>query len=140
MRWELYLPFAIAPAFWAGLCVVIAKMSGWARLAEQYRAEREPVEGARFGWQFLRIGWCDYNGCLTIRVSPDGLYLAVWRIFVGHAPLLIPWSDLRVLKESRTRLLANTQLEIASRPTTKICLPLRVLDAGGEWLRKDDAS
>ena len=140
MRWELFIPFALVPAVWAGLCVVIASVSGWSRLAERFQADREPIEGARFGWQFLRIGWCDYNGCLTIRVSSEGIYLTVWPIFVGHVPLLIPWSELRVLKEQRTRWLANAQLEVSSPPIAKIHIPLRVLDAGREWLRKDDPS
>ena len=137
MRWELLLPFAMVPVFWAGVCLIVAKVSGWARLAERYRAESEPTGGARFGWQFLRIGWCDYNGCMTMRVSPEGLHLAVWPVFVGHAALLIPWNQLRLVKESRTRWLAYAQIEVDSSPLTKIFIPLRVLDAGREWLQQD---
>lgn len=137
MRWGLLMLFALVPACWAGLCVLIANVSGWVRLAERYRAEREPVEGVRFGWQFLRIGWCDYNGCVTIRVSSEGLYLAVWPVFVGHPSLLVPWSQLRLVKESRTGWLAYAQMEVASSPLTKIFIPLRALGAGREWLQQE---
>lgn len=134
MPWEAYATFAVLPAFFAGLFVVIAKLSGWKKLAERFPADRVLDEGICFRRQFLRIGWCDYNGCVTIRVSPDGLSLAVWPIFVGHAPLLIPWSEVRVVKEHRRRWLADAVVEVGQPRLAKLQLPLRVIDAARPWL------
>jgi hypothetical protein len=140
MPWEFYLPFALIPGFFAGLLVVIAKLSGWSRLAERFLAEREPEDGIRFRGQFFRIGWCDYNGCMTIRVCPDGLYLAVWPIFVGHPPLLIPWSALRLVEEQRGRWFSFALLEVTPPMFARLRLPLRVIEAGRPWLRPSENS
>lgn len=134
MPWEAYLTLALIPGFFAGLLVVIAKFSGWEKLAERFPADRVLDEGMCFRGQFLRIGWCDYNGCVTIRVSPDGLLLAVWPIFVGHAPLLIPWSVVRVVEERRRRWFADALVEVGQPPLAKLHLPLQVIDAARPWL------
>ena len=139
MPWEAYFVFALLPAFFSGFLVVIAKISGWAGLAERFPADREPMDGTCFRCQYLRIGWCDYNGCLTIRVSPEGLYLAVWPIFVGHRPLLIPWSELRVVQERRQRWFAVALVEVGEPRLAKLQLPLRVIDAARDWLRSPDS-
>ncbi|MBM3968696.1 MAG: hypothetical protein FJ302_02360 [Planctomycetes bacterium] len=140
MPWEVYFAFALIPGFFAGLLVVIAKLSGWTKLAERFRADREPDDGTCFRGQFLRIGWCDYNGCMTIRVSPEGLYLAVWPIFVGHAPLLIPWSVLQVVEERRRRWFAVALLEVGQPSQAKLQLPLKVIDAARAWLPFQDSA
>lgn len=137
MPWEAYFAIALIPGFFAGVLVVIAKLSGWTKLAERFRADREPDDGTCFRGQFFRIGWCDYNGCTTIRVSSEGLYLAVWPIFVGHAPLLIPWSALRVVEERRRRWFP-VALVVVDQPPAKMQLPLRVVDAARTWLPPQD--
>lgn len=139
MPWEFYLTIALLPGFWAGLCVVIAQVSGWTRLASRFAADREPDEGIVFRGQILRIGWSDYSGCLTIRVAPEGLYLAVWPIFVGHRPLLIPWTELRILEERRRRWFAVALVEVSDPPLAKLQLPLRIVDAARSWLRPPQA-
>ena len=139
MRWELFILFVLVPAVFVGLDVLDARVSGWSRLAQRFRAEQEPIDGTRFGQEFLRIGGCDYYGRTTIRVSPKGLYLAVWPFFFTHPPLLIPWSELRILKEHRWGWRVLLKMEIASTPITIIYVPLRVIDAGREWLRKDES-
>lgn len=140
MPWEAYFLTALFPAFLGGLLVVIARLSGWAGLAERFPADREPEDGICFRGQFFRIGWCDYNGCMTIRVSPDGLYLAIWPIFVGHRPLLIPWSALRVAEERRRRWFPVALVTVGEPPLAKLQLPLRVIDASRDWLRSPDAN
>lgn len=136
MPWEFYLSIALIPGFLAGVFVVIAKLSGWTRLAERYLADREPDEGIRFRGQDLRIGWFwNYSGGITYRVSPDGIYLAVWPIIVGHAPLLIPWSDVTLVEERPGRWFSVAKIEVGQPPRTKLELPLRVIDAGRQWLR-----
>jgi hypothetical protein len=139
MPWEAYFVFALLPAFFSGLLVVIARLSGWARLAERFPADREPEDGICFRGQFLRIGWCDYNGCLTIRVSSEGLYLAIWPIFVGHRPLLIPWTALRVVEERRRRWFPVVLLDVGEPSQARLQLPLRVTDAARDWLQSTDS-
>lgn len=139
MPWEAYLGIALLPGFFAGLFFVIGQVSGWAKLAERYLADREPDEGVRFRGQDLRIGWFwNYSGGITYRVSPDGIYLALWPIFVGHAPLLIPWSDVILLEERPGRWFSVARIEVDGPPRTKLEVPLRVIDAGREWLRPQE--
>lgn len=133
--WEAYFILALIPGFFAGLLVVIARLSGWARLAERFPADRVLDDGVCFRGQFLRIGWCDYNGCMTIRVSSEGLLLAVWPIFVAHAPMLIPWSAVRVIEERRRRWFPVALVEIEQPPLAKLQLPLRVIEAARPWLQ-----
>lgn len=139
MPWEWLLPLALIPAFWAGLCLSIASISGWSRLAEKYRADREPMDGPRWNWSFLRIGWCDYNGCLIYRVAPEGLYIAVWAMFVCHPPLLIPWGDIRILSKRESRWYASAKCEVGNPKVATLTLPLDVLKAAAEWLKSEEA-
>ncbi len=135
MPWEAYFIVALLPGFFAGLLVVIAKVSGWTGLVERFPGDRVPDDGICFRGQYVRIGWCDYNGCITIRVSPEGLYLAVWPIFVGHRPILIPWPELRVLEERRRRWFPVALVEIGQPRLAKLQLPLKVIDAARAWLK-----
>lgn len=135
MPWEACFIVALIPGFFAGLLVVIAKISGWTRLAERFPDDRVLDDGVCFRGQFLRIGWCDYNGCMTIRVSSEGLFLAVWPIFVGHAPVLIPWPALRVVEERQRRWFPVALVEVDQPPVAKLQLPLRVIEAARPWLR-----
>ena len=139
MPWEAYLTIALLPGFFAGLFVVISRLTGWAKLAERFPADREPDEGLCFRRQYMRLGMSDYNGCLTIRLSPEGLYLAVWPILVGHAPILIPWRELRVIEERRRRWFAVALVEIGQPPLAKMQLPLSVIEAADSWRQPDKA-
>ena len=77
----------------------------------------------------MRIGWFwNYSGGITYRVSPDGIYLAVCPIFVGHAPLLIPWSDVTLLEERPGRWFSVARIEVGQPSCTKLELPLRVIE------------
>lgn len=139
MPWEAYLAIALLPGYFAGLFVVIGKLSGWSRLADRYRADREPDDGVRFGWQDLRIGrFWNYSGGITYRVSPDGLYVAMFPLFVGHAPLLIPWSEVKLVEERPGRWFSTAKIEVGHPPHTKLELPLRVIGAGRQWLQIEE--
>ena len=138
MPWEWLLPLALIPAMIAGMFVAIASVGGWSRLAERYRAEREPFDGPRWTSSFLEIGWCGYNGCVIYRVAPEGLYIAVWAILVGHPPLLIPWGDIRVLEERPSRWwFASARCEAGNPKLAKLSVPLAVIQAATEWLTPD---
>lgn len=76
---------------------LISRLGGWALLARRFRTD-EPFYGESWSWQSGQFrGWCNYNRCLTVGVSPEALYLSVllpFRLF--HPPLLIPWREIEV--------------------------------------------
>lgn len=87
---------------WGSLSILIAKLSGWARLARQYRNDARR-DGIRFYFQSAGMRfWTNYGGCLTIGVQRTGLYLAVWFLFrLGHPPLVIPWHDITMTERKK---------------------------------------
>ena len=116
-------------AFWCVLSALLAWLDGWRALARHYRAVGLPT-GQTFSWQSGRIGWLDYNGCLTIRVCEDGLYLAVWPpVVFSHPPLLLPWSKLHVVSVRDKWWGRDVTLTVGTPPLARIRLPLKVLDA-----------
>jgi hypothetical protein len=118
---------------WCVTLSLVARFSGWGKLAELYPAA-EPPAGRVFRWQAGRIGWSDYNGCLTITVGPAGLGLAVLGLFrPGHPPLLIPWSSLRVVQVHTGWLVRGVTVAVDDPPVTKMRLPAKVFDAAHEF-------
>jgi hypothetical protein len=104
-------------------------LSGWTALAAKYRNDQWP-DGRTFRMQSARFNWADYNGGLTIRVCPEGLGLAIWRIFrFGHPSLFIPWSALHVLTVSDHWYGRYAVLTVDSPPIAKIRLPLKIMEA-----------
>ena len=74
----------------------LAILSGWSIFASAYPGSEDPP-GKRFGWRSAKIRWVNYNQCLTFRVSPDGLHVAMNVLLkAGHRPIFIPWSELIV--------------------------------------------
>jgi hypothetical protein len=87
---------------WIALSILIARLSGWARLASHYRTDAPP-DGNRFRFQSagMRFG-TNYGGCLTVGVNRIGLYLAVWFLFrFGHPPLVISWRDITMTERKK---------------------------------------
>jgi len=74
---------------------LIAKMSGWKRLAQRFRYDA-PFTGTIWKMQCAQFRYgMNYNNCLTVGAGSEGMYLAMIPFFnFGHAPLLIPWSEI----------------------------------------------
>ena len=90
----------VFPLFLAGLiCLVsliLSTVDGWRRLAASY-PDDIAVDGVTFRWQSAQFGSANYSGCLSVSVDHARLRLAVALPFrVGHPPISIPWSDVRV--------------------------------------------
>ena len=87
---------------WIVLSILIAQLSGWARLTRHYRADTL-LDGERFNFQSAGMRfWTNYSGCLTVGVNRKGLYLAVWFLFrFGHPPLVVPWRDITMTERKR---------------------------------------
>jgi len=81
---------------------LVARLSGWSRLAEQYRAT-QPFQGEKWRFQSINMRYLShYNGCVTFGADLQGLYVAVLFFFrVGHPPLLIPWGELEIQPKDR---------------------------------------
>jgi len=93
------LAFAVfACSAWATLWIWRARVSGWAKLAAAYPAEKKPDAGAR-RWNTVRMlpSGLRYPRIVSVRLTVDGLYLVPTLVCrFGHDPILIPWEDIEI--------------------------------------------
>ena len=87
---------------WTLVPIVISYLSGWASLAGQFRFH-DTFSGSRWSWQSAQMRFMmNYNRCLTIGATEQGLYLAMNPLFrLGHPALFIPWSEVSVTTQKR---------------------------------------
>jgi len=134
---ELQLLIAGGIGLWILISTIVSRASGWAALATVYRLQ-ESFDGQRWYLQTAQMRWAtNYGNCLTVGVSPRGLYLAVVFLFrPGHPPLLVPWGDISVYMRQRTwftvvelrfRRVPGIPLRISAR------LAARLATAAGPW-------
>lgn len=104
-------PIAIV-AWFAFVTTLIGWLGGWARLAERYRTTTPRPPGARL--TSGRMRWMTgYNGVLYVGWTDEGLHLSVFPLFrAGHPPLLVPWSDVEVVRRSSGLLIKMTELRL----------------------------
>jgi hypothetical protein len=92
--WELLLTILAAYAvFWYLLISLLGVVSGWAKLGRHYPAGG--FEGSKYHFRsaFLRCAM-HYNGCVTVGVNEEGLYLSVVLLLrPGHPTAFVPWGD-----------------------------------------------
>jgi len=90
-----FLPFVLLPVIFQ----LLARLGGWAALAERYPAAGEaPRPRCWFGSGIFRR-WCGYNNCLIVSADQTGLFMSLWPVFsIGHAPIFIPWSEVREIR------------------------------------------
>ena len=93
------------PALWIGIGVFLSRFGGWAALARSYRLTGEFCGGRR--WRFRSVvvrqanplRYASYGTGVTLGANVRGLCLAAFPLFrIGHPPLFIPWTDLRITK------------------------------------------
>jgi hypothetical protein len=117
--------------FWCGLLALLARISGWTAIAAQYRATGAK-DGRALRMQSARFGWIDYNGCLSIRVSDEGLRISIWPFFCSeHPPLFLPWSALHVVEVREGRWQRDVTLNVGTPPIARVRLALKVLEEAG---------
>jgi hypothetical protein len=124
-QWPALLPVLIPVFFvslWTGACHLVAVVGGWKSLADSY-ASTDTFEGKQLWWRHGRFNHSiGYNGCLNLGAGARGLHLSVMVLFrLGHAPLLIPWSDI-TLSESRFWLVKSTTFSFSRVPTVQLHL------------------
>jgi hypothetical protein len=111
---ERYYPILI-PLFWILVSSAVAALSGWKTLAEAYPLLSEPT-GRKLRFQSATLRWSsNYTGLIHMSAGHQGLALSVFMLFrPGHAPMLIPWGDIRV--EVRAGLIPSLTLRFARKP------------------------
>src|SRR4051812_33452132 len=73
--------------------LLVARLGGWARLAENFRATASPT-GTRFRHESVRVNSVNYNNGVGIWVTREGFFLVMSPFLrTGHDPLFIPWSE-----------------------------------------------
>lgn len=84
----------IFPIFWSAICMLIAVIGGWRRLARDHASDRD-ITGDAFAMRSGRFGiWASYSGVLSVTVGFEGLLLRPIIFFrPGHPRLVIPWHD-----------------------------------------------
>ncbi len=109
-------PMWLLPVFvaaWFVLSGLIAHLSGWASLAKLFAADdlrRSIVSGQPGGERFRfasgSIGRkylpVNYNGCLHVTTSAEGLHLSIlFLLRYLSPPLFIPWSSVESVEPQR---------------------------------------
>ncbi|MEP1208464.1 MAG: hypothetical protein ABJM29_10755 [Rhizobiaceae bacterium] len=127
-------------ALWSGIVFLISRMSGWARLAEEYPATGR-IQGSTYRYSSARLRFLtNYSNCLTVIVSSNGLYLEpMWAFRIGHSAMLIPRDAVLHYHKGAFPIFRSMRLKIKRRdgePPTTITLYGRGLaDALEQWLR-----
>ena len=112
---------------WCSVISIVSFIGGWKRLADDYATE-DPGNVDWIGWQTARMGVMDYRSSLWIAVSEKGLYLKTGPAFFFrfmHPPLLIPWKDIKELKESNMLFLTFAGMKVNG---VSVLLPLSFLE------------
>jgi hypothetical protein len=85
-------------AVWLLAGSLVALMSGWRCLGDQYRCDAEfPVASRSMQSGTMRFN-TRYGNVLRVGIDSCSLHLAVMPLFrVGHPHLCIPWSDIEIM-------------------------------------------
>ncbi|MBM5811638.1 MAG: hypothetical protein FJ191_06690 [Gammaproteobacteria bacterium] len=101
---------------WLVVTGLLASLSGWADLASRYAGvpmldgERYRFASGAFGRRWFPV---NYNGCLFVHLSPEGLGLSILLPFRFRSPaLLIPWSRIRAATARRILWVPSISFEI----------------------------
>jgi hypothetical protein len=133
------LLFLLVPLFvlifaglWLLIPLLLARLGGWSRLAERFPAPG-PANGTAFRWQSARLGLINYNNCLTIHISPEGLYLAVTALLrAGHWPVLIPWKDIHDAKSQRMLWAEYVSFDVGAPIVARLRLSKSIFEAASK--------
>ncbi len=126
-------------AFWMGIVYLISRIGGWAKLAEQYPATGR-IQGSVYRFCSARLRFmASYSNCLTVIVSPAGLYMEPMILFrFGHSPILIPRRAIVGYDMGSLPFFRSVRLTIQGRNntrTTSVTLYGRALsDELDQWL------
>jgi len=140
--WANTYPFLFSVSvflvLWTLVPIVISYASGWASLASQFRF-RDTFSGSRWSWQSAQMRFMmNYNRCLTVGASEQGLYLAMNPLFrLGHPALFIPWNEVSV-KPERILFFEGTRFQLGRETPVPLWVRKKLADrlktaAGKGW-------
>jgi hypothetical protein len=129
------VPFALA--FFAGLLLLDARITGWHALARKFAAASEPPGvSRRQNGGVGSIGLVQIRGLMRAAVDAHGFYFAFPRFLsLGHPPLHIPWAELRVVSDKQWLGVRIVRLEAGNPKIAVIYLRGGVADAVANRLR-----
>ena len=96
-------PYLFFLIFVSGIVLMLYFFSkrGWADLAAQYRYPAA-FFGKRIGIVTAGINGVSYNGCLLMKTNEEGIWMRpVLFIRLFHPAILIPWSELKEVREKK---------------------------------------
>ena len=135
-------PLVVIPLFvlfWCAVLILIAKLTGWATLAQRFRL-RSPYTGPTWGFQSARLRWTShYGSCLNVGADATGLKLSVLFLFrPGHPPLLVPWDEISVARRQSFLFIRQVRLLLGREEQIPFvisgCLADRIqAAAGASW-------
>ena len=115
--------FKYFPFFFIGMWVlvefIISKM-GWSGLASKYKSDTEFI-GNRIGIISASINFANYRNVLILKYNDEGIYLKpiiLFRLF--HPPILIPWSEIKEVRDKRILLFHLKQFIIGDPIVAKL--------------------
>jgi hypothetical protein len=114
----------IFPTFWCFVVLLIARMSGWAKLAEYYQTSDAPI-GPTWRFESALMRWTSrYGNVVTLSAETQGLRIALFPLFrPGHPPLLVPWGEISATPASfRVLFWTPMELRFARAPDIPFCI------------------
>jgi len=114
-----WVPFLFI-GFWLFMSAFFAFISGWLSLSNHFRATFRP-EGQKVTSQVKQMGMVPENRVTHLIISEQGLYVYANFLFrFLHPALLIPWSEVRLVREIKTLWRYTYQLDIGQITTLRV--------------------
>jgi hypothetical protein len=116
--WIFLLFPVVFVLFWSGICLLLTTVSGWRGLASRYAGRFASAERS-VGMGSGRMGVVSFRNVLNVSAGPEGVELALLRIFaIGAPPLAIPWSAVRAASGDRLLgIMDRVKLEVEGGPS-----------------------
>ena len=113
MSYKFLMPLAILGGFlsiWILSGYLLAKLSGWDRLSDEFRAGRK-FDGSWAWFTSVQMRYrITYSNVIHIGFDEYGLHLKVLFPFrIGHPRLFIPWNEIQILALRKHFLGASIQ-------------------------------
>jgi hypothetical protein len=119
-------PLVFIP-LWCGIVFMLSRISGWSAIAARFPGSPNPT-GTRFDGVTGTVGIISYRNVMTVHIAPDGLHVVPWKVFtIGHAPIFIPWGEIRNATERRFPFFHVVSFEVGAPKVGKMQLPIKVL-------------
>ena len=116
-----------------GMFQVFGRVSGLNRLAQAYPAPRA-LAGQTLTGRTVQIGAVRYRRCVTVNVSEAGLYLWVRPVLSQHQPILIPWSEVKQVRETVLYWQRAMRLFIGVPEVATVTLPMDLFSIASPYL------